>query len=96
MDRIEYHVGTTQNHVQEGRSQLKQAESYQTKARKVGGGVKWIRENQLMRSTNLNCCDGIEINIIFISKISVYFQMAYTVAGRCPIVFSITNMSSRY
>lgn len=35
MDRIEYHVETTQNHVSEGQQQLKTAQEYQSKARKV-------------------------------------------------------------
>ncbi|XP_076265814.1 syntaxin 1A isoform X5 [Rhynchophorus ferrugineus] len=34
VDRIEYHVETTGNHVAEGRVQLKAAEEYQSKARK--------------------------------------------------------------
>ncbi|KAL1498147.1 hypothetical protein ABEB36_008995 [Hypothenemus hampei] len=34
VDRIEYHVDTTQNHVAEGHQQLKSAQEYQTKARK--------------------------------------------------------------
>lgn len=34
VDRIEYHVETTKNHVSEGHVQLKAAESYQSKARK--------------------------------------------------------------
>lgn len=35
VDRIEYHVETTQNHVAEGHQQLKTAQEYQSKARKV-------------------------------------------------------------
>ncbi|XP_066244809.1 syntaxin-1A isoform X1 [Euwallacea similis] len=35
VDRIEYHVSTTQNHVAEGHEQLKSAQEYQSKARKV-------------------------------------------------------------
>lgn len=34
VDRIEYHVETTKNHVNEGQHQLKSAQEYQTKARK--------------------------------------------------------------
>jgi hypothetical protein len=33
---VEYHVGLTGNHVQSGRTELKAAREYQTKARKVG------------------------------------------------------------
>ncbi|XP_074028441.1 syntaxin 1A isoform X6 [Leptinotarsa decemlineata] len=34
VDRVEYHVGTAQNHVQQGQSELKAAQEYQSKARK--------------------------------------------------------------
>ncbi|XP_063930778.1 syntaxin-1A isoform X6 [Zophobas morio] len=36
VDRVEYHVGLTSNHVKSGRTELKTAQEYQTKARKVG------------------------------------------------------------
>ncbi|KAG5884297.1 hypothetical protein JTB14_006306 [Gonioctena quinquepunctata] len=34
VDRVEYHVGSAQNHVQQGQSELKVAQAYQSKARK--------------------------------------------------------------
>lgn len=36
VDRVEYHVGQAQVHVGVGKSELRQAEGYQRKARKVG------------------------------------------------------------
>lgn len=38
VDRVEYHVGQAQVHVEFGNKELHQAREYQTKARKVGFG----------------------------------------------------------
>lgn len=53
VDRIEYHVETTKNHVSEGHVQLKAAESYQSKARKVRRGVlvKVVRHFKILRDS---------------------------------------------